>query len=1070
MPADFSGKRSTLENHAYVELKQGGVLLDRDFNEAMALLERGDRARTADVLGRAVVSRNTPRAFLIGPGTSGGLQIGVGRMYVDGMLAENRGVPSSAPVFDELLGEPAFSGDVDYLAQPFFPQPPALPTDDKRHLVYLDVWQREVTHVEQPDLVEVAVGVETSSRVQTVWQVRILEDDAGSATCSTPDGAVPGWIERTAPSSGVLSTGTFEVAAVDDPCELPPTGGYRGLENQLYRIEIHTGGQPDDGATFKWSREGGSVASAVASIVTPSDLELATLGRDDVLGFKSNDWVEILDDVREFSLQAGEMRRITIVEGTRLVQLDKPLPSDMLPALASLPNSAFPSERHLRVRLWNQSGRVFRADPSNTPVEIQNLDDATSPGVISVPAPGTAVLLEHGLTVSFDTIPNAGAGFKTGDYWLVAARTADASVELLDRAPSRGPHHHYARLAMWDSDSGRLTDCRVHWPPPVGGDEREVHDCGCTACVTADLHNQEQFTIQQAVEKVQASGGGTVCLGPGDYTLLRGPVSLTKARGLTIRGHGSATRITSNDGGAFLLEDCRAVVIERLAIQSSGIEPAIHARHSADLSLQDLDIEARSDLAPAVGLEGVVVGAGIRRNVLSAPIGILAHNPTPRDPQSFLVIGSLLIEGNTLACRERGISLAEGGIQTLSTRITDNQIVGCNDIGIRVLGIGARDSSLVISGNHLHISGDGIQCVADGVWLENNSVVRSKEAPKGRVGIELASGQGSIGTARCQILANQVSGFAHAGIEISGPARDLIIKLNIIEHCGNGIISTAKVSESSVSIENNHLCQIGSDGSPRLRTLGIFVAHAESAAIGGNSIHGLGLRSPQAQLRAAILALGVPRVTVSNNDIADVALLEEGGESAGIMLLEPYAQFSVSHNRVERDAPPVSQPVAGAWFALVTVTRERPDAGVVHTAGFATIAVDARMLVLGAGRPAVSIVGEASGRTESRRGSVLGNVLNARGGRGTPAVHVVAADECLFNDNRVELEGDGPFAVELVSSTPIVNANRVRGGETSSIDIQGTRSAAVLGNFTTKAIRLQGGGLQAPWKQLNIPE
>lgn len=1070
MPADLSRKRP-LGNHAYVELKQGGVLLDADFNESMALLERADRARTADVLGRAVVSRNTSRAFLI-IGQGGGLQIGKGRMYVDGMLAENRGEPLSAPVFDDLLGEPAFSGDVDYFAQPFFPQPPPLPTDDKRHLVYLDVWQREVTHLEQPDLVEVAVGVETSSRVQTVWQVRILEDDAGSASCSTPDGAVPGWIAKTAPSSGVLSTGTFEVAAVDDPCELPPTGGYRGLENQLYRVEIHTARQPGAGATFKWSREGGSVGSAVASIVTPSDLELGTLGRDDVLGFKSNDWVEILDDVREFSQKPGEMRRIAVVEGTRLVKLDKPLPSDMLPALASLPNSTFPSERHLLVRLWNQSGRVLGVDPSNTLVELENLDDATSPGVISVPAPGTAVLLEHGLTVSFDSVPSGGAGFKTGDYWLFAARTADASVELLDRAPPRGPHHHYARLAMWNSDSGQATeDCRVHWPPPVGGGggEREVHDCGCTACVTAELHNQGDFTIQQAVEKVQATGG-TVCLGPGDYKLVAGPVLLAKCRGLTIRGHGSATRLSNNSGGAFLLEDCRGVVIERLAIQSSGIEPAIHARHSADLSLQDLHIEARSDLAPAVALEGIVVDVGIRRNVLSAPIGILAHH-APRDPESFLVIGSLRIEGNTLACRERGISLAEGGIQTLSTRITDNQIVGCNEVGISVRGIAARESSLVISGNHLHVSGDGIQCVANGVWLENNSVVRSKEAPKARVGIALIAGQGSLGTARCQILANQVSGFAHAGIEISGPVSDLIIKLNVIDHCGNGIISTAKASESSLSIENNHLREIGSD-SPRALVFGIFVAHAERAAISGNSIHGLGidLRSPQTELRAAILALAVPRLTVSNNDIADVALLEEGGQSAGIMLLEPYAQFSVNHNRVERDAPPVSQPVAGPWFALVTDKRERSDAGVVHTAGFATLAVDAGMLVLGAGRPAVSTVSGATGRPDPTRGSVLGNVLNARGGRGTPVARVVV-DECLFNDNRVELAGDAEFAVELVSSTPIVSGNRVSGGRENSIDIQGTRSAAVVvGNFTTRPIRLQGDALQSPWKQLNIPE
>ena len=90
-----------------------------------------------------------------------------------------------------------------------------------------------------------AVGVETSSRLQTVWQVRVLDEDAGAGTtCGSPDAEVAGWADLIAPSTGRLTTGTYEVAAVDDPCELPPTGGYRGLENQLYRVEIHDPGQP----------------------------------------------------------------------------------------------------------------------------------------------------------------------------------------------------------------------------------------------------------------------------------------------------------------------------------------------------------------------------------------------------------------------------------------------------------------------------------------------------------------------------------------------------------------------------------------------------------------------------------------------------------------------------------------------------------------------------------------------------------------------------------------------------------------------------------------------------------
>ena len=103
--------------------------------------------------------------------------------------------------------------------------------------------------------------------------------------------------------------------------------------------------------------------------------------------------------------------------------------------------------------------------------------------------------------------------FRAGDYWVFAARTSDASVELLEDAPPRGVHYHYARLALWEAGAdAEPTDCRHPWPPS-GGD-----DCGCTQCVTPESHATEQLTIQDAVRRVQDTGG-TVCLKPGHYAL-----------------------------------------------------------------------------------------------------------------------------------------------------------------------------------------------------------------------------------------------------------------------------------------------------------------------------------------------------------------------------------------------------------------------------------------------------------------------------------------------------------------------------------------------------------------------
>ena len=94
MAADFSRVRHhPFFDWAGVELKQGGVVLDADVNELGAVIDRRLRALASDVLGRATVSATTPEAFRI-TAAGGSLTIGRGRLYVDGLLAENHGAPA----------------------------------------------------------------------------------------------------------------------------------------------------------------------------------------------------------------------------------------------------------------------------------------------------------------------------------------------------------------------------------------------------------------------------------------------------------------------------------------------------------------------------------------------------------------------------------------------------------------------------------------------------------------------------------------------------------------------------------------------------------------------------------------------------------------------------------------------------------------------------------------------------------------------------------------------------------------------------------------------------------------
>src|SRR3954468_6638042 len=130
MGSDVSRVRfDPLRDYAGVVLQQGRLPLDGDFNELVALLDRRLRAETSDLTsfgpdpnhaGVAWVPRQTPDGFRVTL-TGGALSIGRGRMYVDGLPAENHGIELDA--FDTLLREVTGNGDTPYLQQPYWPAP-----------------------------------------------------------------------------------------------------------------------------------------------------------------------------------------------------------------------------------------------------------------------------------------------------------------------------------------------------------------------------------------------------------------------------------------------------------------------------------------------------------------------------------------------------------------------------------------------------------------------------------------------------------------------------------------------------------------------------------------------------------------------------------------------------------------------------------------------------------------------------------------------------------------------------------------------------------------------------------
>jgi Family of unknown function (DUF6519)/Right handed beta helix region len=1073
MSADISRVRfDPLRDFAGVVLQQGRLLLDADFNELVALLDRRLRAETSDLTsfgpdpdhaGVAWVPRQTPDAFRVT--LSGGtLSIGRGRMYVDGLLAENHGTERRLLVdallaesggtglkgFDPLLSERTGSEDTPYDEQPYWKTPDPLPTDGT-HLVYLDVWQREVTHIEDPDLVEIAVGVDTTARLQTAWQVRVLEPDDPGITCSTADEDILGWPKVIRPSDGRLTNDTVEVEDKDDPCALPPGSGYRGLENQTYRVEIHEGGEPGK-ATFKWSRENASVVLPVVEMVSPTTLRLASVGKDEMLRISTGDWVEILDDNFELDGKPGDMRQVTVHDAERTITFTDALTAELQPA-----NPEQAAARHLRVRRWDQAGKVLSADGT----QLTDLEALDSSGLITVPASDTTqVLLEHGIVASFAVAETDGI-FRAGDYWVFAARTADASIEPVDEAPPLGVHHHYARLAVITFPDTEIS-CRRLWPPlPTEGGEA----CDCSVCVTPESHSSGLLTVQSAVDQVKAEGGGTVCLAVGVYDLPSG-VEVDGTTSMRIRGQGLATKLVAA-GEALTITNSLALTVENLAIVSgAGSSAAVRLRGVALADLHDLGIlsyGSEEGGGSAIELGGVEFFVSMRRNVLVARTGIGV--PAGTD-EIGMFAGGLRIEDNVIVGFERGIDLGGASAYVFACRVSGNDVLGPSKAGLRATGAVGPGGALDLVGNKLVTRGAGVIVGADGVVDSNTIEAWGSEA--GTHGIVVDAGPIALRPGDVRITGNRIRDRAGFGIALRTSVRTFMVKQNVLETVGQGIVIGGKGRAQRVAVDNNELFDVATVEGFTNFVVGILVSHATSAAVMGNTVVGVGSATTAAQI-GGIMVISSESVQIAGNFVDEIGP-QEGfdGHAVGIEVIGPFEHTMISQNTV-RFGPDQPGPLEGNWNALLIESHERMRSRV--NAGKAVVQLDNGALVVD-GIWAVLV--------EDRGDHVtVGSNMLAGGGE-QPACFVrvtgsivAEANQCLY------VAAEDPLAaadvpargVVLNGSSVVASSNRLRGDKAMLIlEVQKERFAAV-GNLAPGGTHLGSAtaGLPPAWEPLNPP-
>jgi hypothetical protein len=459
MKGDFT--RMTFDpakHYTRVFEQQGRVQVDSDFNEMNDIHRYFLRRLAADLIGPHGGPDN---AFKLDVATDKDnkellrdFQVALGHYYVEGILCENDGRALYA----------SQSGSPDALE------------NNKKYLAYLDVWERHVTAYEDEDekrvgIREVALrGPDTGTRAQLVWQIKcrpVETAEVNKLSVAEPEAyqRFREFLSDAAASTAELRARAIRPDSDDEPCLISPDARYRGAENQLYRVEIHhpgvarpAGDSPNVNldtariATFKWSRENGSVIFPITKR-QGEIVSLRNLGRESRFGLHQNDWVEIVDDDYVLQNRAEPLLQIKEIDVDGLRVTLKTAPASQV---------GTDPAKHPLLRRWDQRGQAIPV-VETTGDEDKNWIFTLEDGV-QVQFSGAGSADASGSRSSAPRAPGGASSdpafYRTGDYWLIPARVATGDVEW-PGAPghplSRPPHgveHCYAPLGIISIDGG----------------------------------------------------------------------------------------------------------------------------------------------------------------------------------------------------------------------------------------------------------------------------------------------------------------------------------------------------------------------------------------------------------------------------------------------------------------------------------------------------------------------------------------------------------------------------------------------------------------------------------------
>jgi hypothetical protein len=297
-------------------------------------------------------------------------------------------------------------------------------------------------------------------------------------------------------------------------------------------------------------------------------------------------------------------------------------------------------------------------------------------------------------------------------------------------------------------------------------------------------------------------------------------------------------------------------------------------------------------------------------------------------------------------------------------------------------------------------------------------------------------------------------------IALRTAVRTFMVKQNILTRVGAGIAIEGKGSAERVAVDNNELFDVAArEGADT--PFGILLLRAESMAVAGNTLAGIGAGATSIPVRAGIVAVAADDIRVTGNVVDTVGPQSEGGFlglAVGIVVSGPFNAASVSDNSA-RFGTDRFAPSEGTWTALMVMSAGASNVMRLG-AGKAVVQVDGGAVVLTNGWAFLAAV-----RTD--HAVISSNKLT--GGGALPACFARVGGDLVAQGNHVTHSGGQPTGAFMQAPVVTASTNRLTGGDTMLVIRAGEGGFAAVGNIASGGTHLNspGNGLPAPWAPLN---